>query len=147
MSSRSSARSRLAGKDVLQGPVIALGPEVVARGGIDQLRRDPYLLLGLQHTAFQYIPHAHLPPHVLHLHRLAFVGESGVAGDDKETGDLGEITGEDFGEAVAEVVLLGSPLMLSKGSTTMEGLSGKDKVGWESIGVASCDSRGAGVGK
>ncbi len=43
----------------------------------------------------------------MHLHRLAFVGEGGVAGDDKQAGDLGEIAGEHFGEAVAEVLLVG----------------------------------------
>ncbi len=42
----------------------------------------------------------------LHIRGFAFVGESGVAGDDKQAGYAGEVTGEHFGDAVAEIVLL-----------------------------------------
>jgi hypothetical protein len=45
MSSRSSARSHLAGRRCLQRPIIALRPQMVARGGINQLGIDPHLLV------------------------------------------------------------------------------------------------------
>ena len=80
---------------------------MIASRRVDQLHGDPYLLVGFLHTPFQHVAHAHLFADVLHLHRLAFVGEGRVAGDDKETGDPGEIAGQHFSEAVAEVVLLG----------------------------------------
>jgi hypothetical protein len=38
---------------------------------------------------------------------FAFVGEGGVAGDDEQTRNAGEIAGENFRDAIAEVVLLG----------------------------------------
>ncbi len=80
---------------------------MIAGGGVDQLRRDPHLLLRSLHSPFQHIAHTHLPTHILDLHRLAFVGERRIARDDKETGDLGEVAGQDFGQAVTEVVLAG----------------------------------------
>ena len=45
-------------KDVLQRAVIALGPQVIAGRGIDQLRGDPHLLARFLHTAFQHVPYA-----------------------------------------------------------------------------------------
>ena len=90
-----------------QGAVVALGPQVTAGGGIDQLRRDPHLVVSLAHAAFQHIPHAQLLAHVLYFHRFAFVGEGRVASDDEQAGDLREIGGEVLGDAVAEIVLLG----------------------------------------
>src|SRR5207249_11059948 len=55
----------LQGKDVFQGPIIACGPQMMVRGGIDQLGRDPHLTVGLADTALQDI----LDPQVL-AHRL-----------------------------------------------------------------------------
>ena len=76
-----------------------------AGGGINQLRRDPYLVFGLTYAAFQHVPHAHLPTDVLYLDGFALVRERRVAGDDKEAGDAGEVAGEVFSDAVAEIVL------------------------------------------
>ena len=67
----------------------------------------PYPIAGFLYAAFQGVAYAQFASHVLDIRRLAFVGEGGVAGDDKEAGDAGEICGEDFGDAVAEVVLFG----------------------------------------
>ncbi len=64
-------------------------------------------------------------PHVLYLHRFAFVGEGRVAGDDKQAGDLGEVTGEHFGEAVAEILLLGVSTHIDEGQHDDGGLVGQ----------------------
>ena len=117
----------LQGEDVLQWAVVALGPQVTAGGGVDQLRGDPHLLVRFLHAAFQHVAHAHLFPHVLHLHRFAFVGEGRVAGDDKETGDAGEVAGEHFGDAVAEVVLLGVFAHVVEGQDDDGGFVGQRK--------------------
>ena len=109
----------------LQRPVIALGPQVTAGGGIDQLRRDPHLVVSLAHTAFQHIPHAQLLAHVLHLHRFAFVGEGRVASDDKQAGELGEIGGEVLGDAVAEILLLGVVAHVDEGQHDDGGFVGQ----------------------
>ena len=42
----------------------------------------------------------------MHFDGFAFVGEGRVAGNDKEAGDLGQVRGEIFRDAIAEVVLL-----------------------------------------
>ena len=80
---------------------------------------------GFAHAAFQHIPHAHLPTHVLHLHRFAFVGKRGVAGDDKETGNLGEVGGDVFGDAIAEIVLLGIVAHVDEGQDDDGGFVGQ----------------------
>ena len=38
-------------------PVVAHGPQVIARRGIHQLCRDPYAVIGLTYTALEHIPH------------------------------------------------------------------------------------------
>ena len=109
----------------LQRTVVALGPQVTAGGGIDQLRGDPHLVVSLAHAAFQHIPHPQLLAHVLHLHRLAFVGEGRVAGDDKQAGDLGEVGGEVLGDAVAEILLLGIVAHVGEGQHDDGGFVGQ----------------------
>ena len=43
----------LQGKDVFERTVVALGPQMIAGGGIDQLRGDPHLIVSFAHAAFQ----------------------------------------------------------------------------------------------
>ena len=74
----------LHGKEVNQLAVVALRPEVLAVHGVHQLRRDPQLLPGLLDTPLQYIAHAQLLSDLLHFHRLALVGEAGVACDHEQ---------------------------------------------------------------
>src|SRR5690242_18129332 len=73
---------------------------------VDQLRDNTHLRSGLLHTAFQHIAYAELLPKLLHVHRFALVGESRVTGDNEETGDLGEVTSQHVGKAIAKVVLV-----------------------------------------
>ena len=108
---------------------------MIAGRGVDQLRGDPHLLVGFLHTAFQHVAHAHLLPHVLHLHRLAFVGEGRVAGDDKEAGDPGEVAGEHFGDAVAEVLLLGVFAHVDEGQHDDGGFVGQRQRRWRGLGA------------
>ena len=98
-----------------------------AGGGVDQLRGNSHLVVRLAHAPFQHIAHAHLPAHVLHLDRLAFVGERGVAGDNKQTRDLGEVTGDIFRDSVAEVVLLGIFAYVDEGQDDDGGFVGQGK--------------------
>ena len=58
-----------------------------ASRSIDQLCRDPDLIVRFTDAAFQHVPHPHLSTHILHLYGSAFVGERRITGDDKETGD------------------------------------------------------------
>ena len=79
---------------------------MAAGGSINQLRDDAHLIGGFLHTAFQYVAHAQFLPNVLYVCRFAFVGERRIARDDKQAGDAGKITGEDFSDTVAEIILL-----------------------------------------
>ena len=117
----------LQGKDVCERTVVALGPEVSAGGGVDQLRDDAHLIAGFLHTAFQHVAHAQFFPDVLHVGGFAFVGEGGVTRDDKQVGNAGEVTGEHFGDAVAEVVLLGVFAHVVKGQDDDGGFVGQRK--------------------
>ena len=58
---------------------------------------------------------------------FAFVGERGVAGDDEQAGDAVEVGGEHFGNAIAEVVLLGIFAHVVKGQHDNGGLVGQGR--------------------
>ncbi len=77
----------LQSEDVLQRSIIALGPQMFAGGGVNQLHDNAYLPVGFLHAPFQYVPHAHLVADVLHLDGFTFVRERRGAGDDKQTGE------------------------------------------------------------
>ena len=55
--------------------VVALGPDVVAGCGFDQLRGDADAVAGFAHAAFEHIAHAKLAANLLHIDGLALVGE------------------------------------------------------------------------
>ena len=50
----------LDGEDVVERPVVALGPEVGAGGGIDQLRGHPDAVAGLADAALEHVADAEL---------------------------------------------------------------------------------------
>ena len=64
------------------------------------------LSLDAPHAAFEHIPHAEFPPDLLHVDRLALVGESGIAGDDEAVEQMRQIGRQIIGDAVGEIVLL-----------------------------------------
>ena len=109
-------------EDIAQRPVITLRPQFSAGGCIHQSSRDPYLVAGLAHTAFQYILHPQFLAHLLKRHRLALVSESGIAGDNKETGKPGEVGDQVIGDAVAEIFLLAVPAHVDEGQHGNRGL-------------------------
>ena len=54
----------LQGKDVFEWAIVALGPEMAAGGGVNQLRDNPHLIASLLHAAFQHVAHAQFFPDV-----------------------------------------------------------------------------------
>ena len=84
-------------------------------------------LSALRTLPSKHIAHPHLPAHVLHLDRFAFVGERRVAGDDKQAGDAGEVSGDVFGDAVAEILLLGIFAHVDEGQHDDGGFVGQRK--------------------
>ena len=62
-------------KHIGQFAVIAVGPDVIARRGVDQLGGDPHAVAALADTAFQHVAHAKFARGALYIHSLALVGE------------------------------------------------------------------------
>ena len=94
-------------EDVAEVAVIALGPDVAAGCPFDQLGVDPHLLAGLANAALDHIGNAQFLGDLLEIHRLALVGEDGIAAEHEQTRDLRQIGDDVLGDAVAEELLLG----------------------------------------
>src|ERR1700739_2248352 len=69
-------------ENVVERAVEAVGPDVSAGRGVDQLPGDAHPVAGFAHAAFEHVAHAELLCHLLHVDLPALVGEGGVAGDD-----------------------------------------------------------------
>ena len=57
----------LDGEDVGQLAVVALGPQMAAARGVDELRGDAHAVAGLADAAFEHEAHAELAADLLHL--------------------------------------------------------------------------------
>src|ERR1700720_637921 len=75
-------------------------------GRVDQLRGDAHPIAVFANRAFEHVAHAELAPDLLHVDRLALVGEARIAGDDEEPADAGERRDDLLDHAVGEVLLL-----------------------------------------
>ncbi len=97
----------LQGEDVVELAVVALGPQMAAGGPVNQLSGDPHPAAGFAHAAFQDVADAQLPGQLAHIEGLALELEGGVAGDDEQGRDLGEVGDDVLADPVAEILLLG----------------------------------------
>ncbi len=97
----------LQGEDVCQIAVVAVGPDVVIRRGIDQLRGNAHTITALAHAALQHVAHAQFAGDALNVDRLALVGERRIARDDEEPAQLRQTSDDVLGNAVGEIFLLG----------------------------------------
>jgi hypothetical protein len=57
------------------------------------------------HRAFEHIADAELLADRLGVDAFAFIGEGGVAGDDKAVADAREVRGQVFSHSVGEIIL------------------------------------------
>ena len=92
---------------VFDQAIEAVGPEVRAGFGLDQLSGDAHPVAALAHRAFEDVAHAKLAADLLHVRRLALVGKTRIAGDDEEPADAGERGNDFLDHAVGEILLLG----------------------------------------
>jgi len=60
----------------------------------------------LRTEPFKYIAHAQFAPDLLHVDRLALVGEARIAGDHEQPADAGERSDDLLDDAVGEIFLL-----------------------------------------
>src|SRR6516165_8479470 len=54
-------------EDVVDGAVEAVGPDVRAGAGVDELARDPHPVAGLAHAAFEHVAHPQFSRHLPHI--------------------------------------------------------------------------------
>ena len=84
----------------------AVGPEMRAGFGVDELRVDAHPVLVALHRAFEHIADAELLADLLGVDVLALVGEGRVAGDDEAVADARQVGRQILGDPVGEVVLV-----------------------------------------
>ena len=80
----------LQGEDVAQAALVAVGPDMSAGPGLDELGGDTHAVSGLAHAALDHIAHAELASHLLDVDGAALVGEAGIARDHEQPGSAGE---------------------------------------------------------
>src|SRR6516225_5108705 len=90
-------------------------PEPIRRVYIDQLPGDAHPAARFAHRAFKNVTHAQFLTDLLHVDRLPFVSEAGIARDDDEPPDTAERGDDLFDHAVGEVFLFRVAAHIGKG--------------------------------
>ena len=73
---------------------------------LDQVAGDAHPVAALAHAAFEHIADAEFAADLLHIDRLALVGEARIAGDDEEPADARQRGDDLLDHAVGEIFLL-----------------------------------------
>src|SRR5207244_5979560 len=68
--------------------VEAIGPQMRAARGVDQLRGDAHSAARLADRAFEHIADAQFAPDLLHIDGLALIGEARIARSEEHTSEL-----------------------------------------------------------
>ena len=84
-----------------------MGPKVVARLRIDELTGNPNAVAAPPHAPFQDVADAQITGDLSYIERLAFIGESRIAGDHEKRMKTGESCDDVLGYADGEVFLIG----------------------------------------
>ncbi len=111
---------------VLELAVIALGPEMMSVGRIDQLNRNAHPIARFAHTALDDIAHAKFAAHLHDVGRLALVNEGGIARDHEQIVIARQLGDDVFGHAVDEILLflVAAHIVERKNGDGRSGLSG-----------------------
>src|SRR4030095_12753804 len=94
-------------KEVGNGLVETLSPEMVAGFGVYQLYVHPEAGATTLHRAFEYIADVQLASQLLNVQCFALERERGVACNDERAVDARQVRGQALGHAIREVLLLG----------------------------------------
>ena len=93
-------------ENVVQRAVEAVGPEMRAGFGFDQLRGDAQPGARLAHAALQHVAHAEFAPDLPDVDRLALVGEARIARDHEQPLDARQAGDDVLDHPVDEIFLL-----------------------------------------
>ena len=92
-----------------------VAPKMAAGLAIDQLRVDLNLFAHSANAAFKDVAYAKLTTDLLHIDRLALVGEGGAARDDKTVGNAAEIGRQIVCDRIGKIFLLRIVRQIGKG--------------------------------
>src|SRR3989442_3579802 len=96
---------------------------------VDHLRGIAHATAGSTHRAFEDLTDAEFPADLLHIDRLAFVYKARIAGETKSQRMRESAVMISSTMPSAKYSCSGSQLMLAKGSTAIDGLSGSSSGG------------------
>ncbi len=94
-------------EQVAHRTIVALGPEVLVRGHVDELRGDAQLITSTLHTAFEDGADVQLRTDLLDGKRITLVLHAGGARDHVQVLDLGELRDDVLRKSIAEELLVG----------------------------------------
>jgi hypothetical protein len=96
---------------------------------IDQLPGDTNATACFAHSSFEDIADAQLAADLLYIYRLAFVGETRIAGDDEEPADARQCSDDLLDHPIREIFLFGITTHIGEGQHGDRRLVGKRKRG------------------
>ena len=135
--------------EVVEGAVVGFGPEDVAGVGADEAGGDADLIAGFADTAVEDIGDAEVSGDGGDGKVFVAVVEGCGGGGDSEAGELAELVGELFGEAVGELALVHAFGQVEEGEDG-DGLlrgAGRDGGGGMLAGEVGVDQVGGGDGE
>src|SRR5215510_1514339 len=94
-------------KNVFEGAIETIRPQMRSVGGIYKLRGDTHPVRSFPHAAFKDVAHSKFAPDLLHIHSAAFVGEARIAGDNEQAGKPRQGRNDVLYDAIGKVLLLG----------------------------------------
>ena len=125
---------RDAGRDLVlqrenigQLAVVSFRPDVVAGHRIQELAGDAHALSALADASLKNVTDAKLAPDLLHVHGMALVNKGRIASDDEEPAKPRQCGNDVFGDAVAEIFLLGIARHIGEGQNRDRGLVGEPR--------------------
>src|SRR5262249_49368000 len=94
-------------EDVLERAVETVGPQMRPARRLDELRRDAHAVGCFAHAAFEHISNTKLATDLLHVRRMALVGETRVARDHEQIAKTRQRRNDILDDAVREILLPG----------------------------------------
>jgi hypothetical protein len=115
-------------KDIREGAVVALGPEMGSGRGIYQLDVDAHSVNGAPNVAFNYVTRPKRMPNLAYVDVLAAKAEGRILGNDQEFAEAGQLRDDVLGDPVAKVDLIGIAAEVLEGQDGNHGLIGRGRL-------------------
>jgi len=108
-------------KQVFQGRIVTLAPDLVTGRGIAQLNRDADVVTEFANTALDDIANTELDADFLNALAAVAVDDAGMSRFDIEDAERTQADNDAVADTIAEVFLLGIAGQVLKGSTSIVG--------------------------